>query len=228
MIYFPHPLLCDEEGLLAVGGDLSSARLRLAYNFGIFPWYNQEPILWWYTHPRCVLYPSEIRITKSMKSLIRKKRPWTITVNKDFENVIKLCGKTERMDQHGTWITDDMTKAYINFHKEGFAHSVEVWENEDLVGGLYGILIGKIFYGESMFSLKSNSSKYALIHLARYLESLGCTVIDCQQDTPHMRSMGATLITKDVFWNIVKNNTLAQPISFSETSFQDWLELSFQ
>lgn len=226
MIYFPHPLQSDDEGIVAIGGDLSYERLKFAYSCGIFPWFNQEPIIWWFTHPRCILYPSKVKVSKSMRSVIRNASNWKVTVNHNFEEVIQQCSNIKRSDQHGTWITSSIKNAYIDLHLAGSAHSVEVWENGELIGGLYGVSSGKIFFGESMFAKKSNSSKYALIHLSKYLEHLGCRLIDCQQDTPHIRSMGATLVSKEDFWHEIKRNMMNDDLPISKSSFSDWLDQS--
>ncbi len=228
MIYFPHPLSSDDDGLLAIGGDLSVDRLRLAYRYGIFPWYNEKPILWWFTHPRCILYPKEVSVSKSMRSLIKRKRPWQVSLNCSFTEVIDACANIERIDQNGTWITSEIREAYIALHEAGEAHSVEVTnEAGQLIGGLYGVVKGKIFYGESMFATEANTSKYALIHLAQYIDSLGCTLIDCQQDTKHMRSMGAILIDKMTFWEKVKLNVIEQDLDMSKITFDGWLNNTY-
>ncbi len=225
MLYFPHPLTCDDEGLVAVGGDLSHERLELAYSFGLFPWYNQAPILWWFTHPRCIIYTDQIKVSKSMRRLVKNKRPWKVTIDQAFEKVIDACSVIKRPGQRGTWITNEIKGSYSTLHSMGVAHSVEVWSDKDqLIGGLYGVVKGKIFFGESMFASQTNASKYALIHLSKYLEQLGCKVIDCQQDTDHMRSMGAVLVSKESFWDIVKLNTLEDDLHISSTNFDLWLE----
>ena len=224
MLYFPHPLSCDDEGLVAIGGNLGPQRLELAYSFGIFPWYNQAPILWWFTHPRCIIYTDQIKVSKSMRSLIYNKRPWKVTMDQAFEKVIEACRNIKRDGQKGTWITKEIKKSYTTLHHAGMAHSVEIWSVEgELIGGLYGVVKGKIFFGESMFAKKANASKYALIHLAKYLIHYGCEVIDCQQDTDHMRSMGAVLISKESFWDIIKLNTLEDDLDISSTNFDYWL-----
>ncbi|NND07847.1 MAG: leucyl/phenylalanyl-tRNA--protein transferase [Saprospiraceae bacterium] len=205
---FPHPLAAGKEGLLAIGGDLSSTRLLMAYHFGIFPWYQEgEDILWWSPDPRCVLYPKDLIIHKSMRSVLRKK-PYQVTFNREFAQVIKHCKETTRAGQHGTWITSYMVDAYIKLHHLGYAHSVEVWSGKDLVGGLYGILLGNMFFGESMFSLLPNTSKYGFIHFVQQLENKGCWLIDCQQDTPHLRSLGASLISREQFQQVLRKNLL--------------------
>lgn len=220
--------MAEDEGLLALGGTLDSERLKLAYTFGIFPWYSESPILWWFTNPRCVLYPSDIKISKSMRPLVHRLRPWKITMDEQFSEVISKCASVKRKDQNGTWINHEIVTAYTNLYQEGIAHSIEVWDkHNELIGGLYGVCIGKIFFGESMFSVIPNASKYALIHLCQYLENQGCELIDCQQDTPHMRRMGAVLFTKLEFWNIIKRNVLNPNIPISNQSFNDWLDSTY-
>lgn len=197
-LVFPNPELSDEDGLLAVGGDLSVERLVLAYSNGIFPWYSKgEPILWWCPKPRFVLMPQDIKISKSMKKIMRKGE-FQVTFNNDFEGVIENC-KSMRENEEGTWITDEMKKAYINLYKEGYALSVETYLNGELVGGLYGVVLGRCYFGESMFSKVSNASKAALITLAQKLQELGFKFIDCQVYTPHLESMGAKMVEWDKF-----------------------------
>ncbi|WP_316804520.1 leucyl/phenylalanyl-tRNA--protein transferase [Pedobacter nototheniae] len=197
---FPDPALAEEDGLLAVGGDLSLERLLIAYSNGIFPWFSEgEPILWYSPHQRCVIYPEQIKISKSMGKIL-KLESFKVTVNTAFEEVIKNCANAIRKDQDGTWITDDMQKAYLNLHQNGYAHSIEVWENERLVGGLYGIKINRVFCGESMFSLVSNASKTALI----YLSKLNIDLIDCQLPNDHLMSMGAEMISRENYMGVLK------------------------
>ena len=205
-IVFPHPSEADANGLVAIGGDLSSKRLTHAYNNGIFPWFNDdEPLLWWSPDPRMVLFPKELRVSKSMK-VILKKEVFKITFNTAFESVIQLCAKVKRDDQDDTWITNDMTEAYIALHKQGIATSVEVWQNEKLVGGLYGLDLKekKVFCGESMFSLISNASKAAFITLVQELKTKEYRLIDCQMHTAHLESLGAREIPRDDFLNFIK------------------------
>ena len=205
---FPHPLAAHQDGLLAIGGDLSTTRLILAYHFGIFPWYQEgEEILWWSPDPRCVLFPDDLIIHKSMRSVLRKKT-FEVTYNQAFARVIDHCKNTKRKGQDGTWITEDMASAYVSLHHLGHAHSVEVWSGEDLVGGLYGIILGKIFFGESMFNLAPNASKFGFIHLVQQLRKQNFRLIDCQQDTPHLRSLGATVISRDAFYNLLRKNQM--------------------
>lgn len=207
-LYFPHPSSASKEGLLAIGGDLSPQRLLLAYHFGIFPWYSEGyDILWWCPDPRCVLFPDRIKISKSMRSVLRR-QPFQITVDHCFEDVISSCQKISRNGQEGTWITDKMLKAYCYLHHLGVAHSVEIWQESTLVGGLYGVSLGKVFFGESMFSTVSNASKFGLILLTQRLALLGYEVIDCQQDTPHLRSLGAELIPRNLFLQMLQVNRM--------------------
>ena len=197
-IVFPNPELSEEDGLLAFGGDLSIDRLLLAYSNGIFPWYNEgEPIMWWCPKPRFILKPEEIKISKSMKKIIKKDQ-FKVTINNDFQGVISNC-KAIRENNEGTWITDEMKEAYINLFNNGFAVSVETYLNDELVGGLYGVVIGRCYFGESMFSKVSNASKIALITLAERLKELNFEFIDCQVYTSHLESMGAKMVEWDEF-----------------------------
>ena len=199
-LVFPHPSLADEDGLLAVGGDLSIERLLLAYENGIFPWYNEDsPILWYAPLERFVLSPAKIRISKSLQQVLRSNK-FQVTIDKDFSSVIKNCAVISRKDQDGTWIVSDMQEAYNRLHKAGYAHSVEVWQGEELVGGLYGVQIGKVFCGESMFSKVSNASKIALVHLAK---NFGLSLIDCQIPSDHLRKMGAELIPQEEYLSVL-------------------------
>ena len=198
---FPDPRLADASGLLAVGGGLETGRLLIAYQLGIFPWFNPgEPPLWWSPDPRMVLYPSELKISKSMRQVIRNKK-FEVTANLDFPGVIKACRDQERPEQEGTWITDEMLEAYIELHHLGWAHSIEVWREKQLVGGLYGLAMGKCFFGESMFTLESNASKTGFIALVQQLEKLGFDMIDCQIKTSHLESLGAREISRNQFLN---------------------------
>lgn len=195
-IAFPDPALAEEDGLLAIGGDLSPERLILAYSLGIFPWYNEdEPILWYAPHKRCVLFPEKVKVSKSMQQILRK-QAFTITVNMAFKDVIKNCADTPRKDQDGTWIGKDMQKAYLKLHERGIAKSVEVWFGQKLVGGLYGIDRGTVFCGESMFSLMANASKAGLVWLCN---SSSYKLIDCQVPNPHLMSLGAEMMDRDLY-----------------------------
>ena len=202
-IIFPNPDLAEDDGLLAVGGDLSFERLLLAYCNGIFPWYSDdEPILWWCPKPRFIIKPNEVNISKSMKRIINKGK-FKVTFDNDFKGVIKNC-KELRENKEGTWITDEMMDAYIDLHKKGFASSVEVYNNEKLVGGLYGVKIGRCFFGESMFSIESNASKVALISICKKLEKEGFIFLDCQMHTNHLESMGGKFVDWEVFKLMLK------------------------
>ncbi|MGB1268132.1 MAG: leucyl/phenylalanyl-tRNA--protein transferase [Flavobacteriaceae bacterium] len=205
-IIFPNHSEADENGLLAIGGDLSTERLLHAYNNGIFPWYNEdEPLLWWSPNPRMVLFPKNLRISKSMKTIL-KRNLFQITFNTAFEDVIHHCANIKRDGQPDTWITNDMTEAYIKLHKQGIATSVEVWQDDQLVGGLYGVNLKakKVFCGESMFSKVSNASKAAFITLVEHLKTLDYKLIDCQMHTNHLESLGAQEIPRDDFLHYLK------------------------
>lgn len=213
-IFFPHPDTFDTPDVVAVGGDLTPERLLLAYSVGIFPWYNEgdEPIMWWSPDPRMVLFPDELVIAKSMRPYINQSK-FKVTYNVDFQRVMQACMLNNRSGQDGsTWINDDMIRAYTALHQAGFAHSVEVWDNEELVGGLYGVAYGRIFYGESMFSKVSNASKFGFISFVLKIKSLGIELIDCQQETAHLSSLGARLIPRKEFLEVIKNNENAPQI----------------
>ena len=204
-IIFPPVELAEPDGLLAIGGDLSIERLVLAYRSGIFPWYEGEHILWWCPDPRFVLFPEELYISKSMQSEFRKGR-FRFSTNKAFSEVIRNCKVTRRAGQDSTWITPEVEKAYTNLHSLGYAHSAEAWLDDKLVGGLYGIRIGKVFFGESMFSHQSNASKFAFIAYVRQLTLEGVQLVDCQVYTSHLESLGARMIPRKDF--IARLNTL--------------------
>ncbi|MCE5219709.1 MAG: leucyl/phenylalanyl-tRNA--protein transferase [Clostridium sp.] len=205
---FPNPELSEKDGLLAIGGDLSLERLILAYCNGIFPWYNDgEAILWWCPKPRFIIIPKEIKISKSMKKIIEKEN-FKITFNNDFNGVISNCKSLRENNNEGTWISDDMKNAYINLYNNGYAISVETYLKDELVGGLYGVKIGKCFFGESMFSKVSNGSKIALIKLAEKLASEGFIFIDCQMHTDHLESMGGKFVEWDIFKELLHKGIL--------------------
>lgn len=205
-LYFPPVDTADEDGFLAAGGDLSAERLLLAYQSGIFPWFSEgDPICWWSPDPRFVLYPQEIKISSSMKTVLQNGR-FRFTINKAFERVIQNCKTASRPGQDGTWISHDMQKAYISLHELGHAHSAEAWHNGELVGGLYGIRMGNIFFGESMFSLQSNASKFAFIKYVQQLQRENVQLIDCQLHTPHLQSLGANMIPRKLFTEILAAN----------------------
>ncbi|MBL0272338.1 MAG: leucyl/phenylalanyl-tRNA--protein transferase [Chitinophagaceae bacterium] len=197
-LVFPPVHLAEPDGLLALGGDLSVERLLLAYRNGIFPWYEGAYILWWSPDPRFVLFPGELRISKSIKPLINRNE-FSFTVNNAFAQVIHHCKKTKRPGQQGTWITDEVEKAYCQMHEQGFAHSAEVWKDGKLVGGLYGIRLGNVFFGESMFSHVSNASRFALIKYIQLLKTEGIKLIDCQVYTEYLESLGARMIDRKDF-----------------------------
>ncbi len=206
LLEFPSADNANADGLLAVGGDLSPERLLLAYKSGIFPWFNDDSlILWWSPDPRMILFPHKIRISKSMRQIMSGTR-FTLTRNKCFREVLEACAEIERMGQEGTWITNSMKEAYLRLHELGFARSYEVWENKKLVGGLYGIDLGHVFCGESMFSKANNASKYAFINLARDLEDRDYKFIDCQVYTKHLASLGAEEIPRKEFLKLLQNS----------------------
>lgn len=198
-LYFPPVEDADENGLLAIGGDLTPARLILAYRSGIFPWFNEaDPICWWSPDPRFVLYPSQLKISKSMQQVV-KKQTFQFSSNKAFKAVIQACSTTPRNGQNGTWITKEMQDAYLHMHQLGYAHSAEAWLNDELVGGLYGIRLGNVFFGESMFSHVSNASKFAFIQYVQQLQIENVQLIDCQVHTHHLESLGAAMIPRKTF-----------------------------
>ena len=190
--------MAEPDGLLAIGGDLSPQRLLLAYRSGIFPWYEGEHILWWCPDPRFVLFPGELKISKSIKPLLNRNE-FLFTTNRAFKEVIHQCKKTKRPGQEGTWITDEVEKAFSKLHELGYAHSAEVWKEEELIGGLYGIKLGKVFFGESMFSKMSNASRYAFIKYVQQLKDEGIELIDCQVYTEYLESLGARMIDRNDF-----------------------------
>ena len=198
-IKFPPPHLARKDGLLAVGGDLSQDRLLLAYKMGIFPWYSEpEPILWWSPDPRLVLYPCEIKVSKSLKKILKNKI-FSVTIDQAFNQVITSCARIRLQKNEGTWIDEDMIKAYCGLHESGFAHSVEAWYEGELAGGLYGVSLGRCFFGESMFTRISNASNVAFVFLAEYLKSLSFDIIDCQVSTEHLINFGAREIPRKDF-----------------------------
>ncbi len=209
-LVFPDPSYAEEEGILAIGGDLSVDRLILAYANGIFPWpMKGAPLMWWAPDPRMVLYPDKLKISKSLKQLIKSEK-YSISFDSDFVKVIQHCAAIPRRGQDGTWITNDMLKAYIMLHKEGFAHSVETRFKGELVGGLYGVSLGKVFFGESMFHTKTDASKFALYHLVELLRAWEFDLIDVQQDTDHMRSLGAINLARKEFMEQLEKS-VSQP-----------------
>ena len=197
-LVFPPVHLAEPDGLLAMGGDLSPERLLLAYHNGIFPWYEGDTILWWSPNPRFVLFPGALKINRSIKPLLNRNE-FAFTTNKAFAQVIHQCKQTKRPGQDGTWITDEVEKAYYRLHELGYAHSAEVWKDGELAGGLYGIKMGKVFFGESMFSKINNASRFAFIKYMQQLREEGIELIDCQVYTEYLESLGATMIDRKDF-----------------------------
>jgi len=207
-LFFPPVSEANSEGVLAVGGDLSPERLLLAYKSGIFPWFEDDnPILWWSPNPRMVLFLDELVVSKSMRNILNRNL-FRVTFNTNFREVISNCQKIKRDGQNGTWITNDMVEAYCKLHELGIAKSVEVWHNDALVGGLYGIDLGTIFCGESMFSKVSNASKVAFIALANQLKTDNYKLLDCQVYNEHLESLGCREIDREEFMKILISNTI--------------------
>jgi leucyl/phenylalanyl-tRNA---protein transferase len=202
-LWFPPVSEALPDGLLAIGGDLSPERLLRSYQKGIFPWFDGDIPLWWSPDPRFVLFPDELKVSKSMKALLNRNK-FAFTINTAFKRVIKSCKEKERAGQDGTWITDEVEYAYNQLHKMGHAHSAEVWLNGELAGGLYGVRLGHLFFGESMFSDVSNASKFAFIKYIEHLKTDGVTLIDCQVYTEHLESLGARMIARETFLNYLK------------------------
>lgn len=203
---FPAPELAEPDGLLAVGGDLSSGRIVHAYANGIFPWYSDDsPILWWSPDPRLVLFPRELKISRSLRQVIRRGE-YRVTFDEAFEGVITRCASVQRGNDDGTWITKDMIDAYCLLHEKGYAHSVESWYGDELAGGLYGISLGRIFFGESMFANRTDASKVAFATIVRRLDAAGFSLIDCQVKTSHLQSFGAREIPGSEFRDILRSS----------------------
>ena len=212
---FPDLDEADESGLLAIGGDLSVDRLKLAYSKGIFPWYERGmPILWWSPDPRMVLFPDKMIISHSLKQII-KKQQFTVTIDTAFEKVIKNCAKTPRKGERGTWITREMQHAYIDLHEAGFAHSAEAWLDGELVGGLYGVALGKAYFGESMFHHVTNASKVAFYHLVEKLTIWNFKIIDAQVYTNHLESLGGEMIPRSQYLQILEGALEVEDITGS-------------
>ncbi len=204
-LLFPPVSEANNDGILAIGGDLSSERLMLAYKSGIFPWFEEgEPIYWWSPNPRMVLFLDELVVSKSMRNILNR-NIFTVTFNQNFKEVISNCQKIKRNGQNGTWITNDMIEAYCKLNEVGIAKSVEVWQNNELVGGLYGIDLGHVFCGESMFSKVSNASKVAFIALANYLKNENYKILDCQVYNEHLESLGCREIDRADFMELLKS-----------------------
>ncbi len=205
-LLFPPVEMATQEGIVAIGGDLGVERLLLAYRSGIFPWYSEdEPIVWWSPDPRFVLFPEKLRVTKSMQSVLNN-GTFRFTINRAFTSVLQNCKTITRKEQEGTWITPAVQFAYTQLHQLGYAHSAEAWMNGELVGGLYGIRLGNVFFGESMFSKVSNASKFAFINYVRQLQKEKVTLIDCQVYTPHLESLGAKMIERNKFMALLAEN----------------------
>lgn len=203
---FPHPSLAEPGGLLAVGGDLSADRLVLAYRNGIFPWFEEEGHFFWYApDPRFVLFPEELKVHKSMRSIFNQHK-FRFSLDTCFDAVIRACADAPRAGQVGSWITEAFVAGYTELHRQGLAHSLEVWQGDTLTGGLYGLSLGRIFYGESMFSQAPNASKAGFIHLVRALQHNGFWLIDCQQQTQHLQSLGARAIDRQLFMEYLNRN----------------------
>ena len=202
-LIFPDPKKAPNDGLLAYGGDLTTERILLAYRSGIFPWYNEDPILWWSPNPRFVVYPEKVYVSKSMRKILDKKF-FTITVDTAFEQVINNCSDIPRAGQPGTWITEEMIEAYCKLFDAGYAHSFEAWKNGELSGGLYGLSMGSVFFGESMFTFASNASKAAFISMARFVQTLGFSLIDSQVHTAHVETLGGQNINRREYLEILK------------------------
>lgn len=203
-ILFPDPSFAEPEGLLAVGGDLSTKRLLTAYKKGIFPWFTEnEPVLWWSPDPRFVLFPEKFRVSHSLRQKI-KKNLFSVRMDTDFEMVISACAETERQHEAGTWITQEMKEAYIELHRKGYAHSIETYYNDQLVGGLYGVSIGKAFFGESMFHTMTDASKIALYYLVEKAKESGFLFIDSQVETEHLFTLGAELIPRTQYLKLLR------------------------
>jgi leucyl/phenylalanyl-tRNA---protein transferase len=218
-LIFPAAEHANSDGLLAIGGDLSPARLLLAYERGIFPWYNKnEPILWWSPDPRFILHLDKLHISKSMKKLL-KKNVYQITFDTAFEDVVKNCSTIKRTHQKGTWITKEMITAYKNLHDMGAAHSAEAWCNGELCGGIYGVSLGGCFFGESMFSKKDNASKFAIIKLIEKLKKNKFAILDCQIYSDHLKSLGAEEVPRTEFLQTLKTELLKKSIHGSWTNF---------
>ena len=203
-LIFPPPSLAEPDGLLAMGGDLSPERLLLAYQNGIFPWYEGSPILWWCPDPRFVLFPDDIKVHKNIRKMMRSNE-FEFTINKAFHQVIHNCKKIYRPGQDGTWITNEVEKAYIRMHELGYATSAEVWKDGELVGGVYGMKLGKVFFGESMFSKVSNASRLAFISYVKLLHEEGIELIDCQVYTEYLESLGAKMIERKDFIRLLNS-----------------------
>lgn len=216
---FPDPALAEEGGLLAIGGDLQPSRLVLAYSRGIFPWYSEgRPILWWCPSPRLVLRPSELEVNRTLRKILRR-GPYRLTMDQAFEQVIDACASMPRADQDGTWITNEMRAAYVELHHRGLAHSVEAWADDELAGGLYGLSLGGMFFGESMFTRQPNASKIAFASLVRQLEQWSFDLVDCQVVTEHMVRFGARELELQDFLDVL-HRSVRRPTRRGEWAFE--------
>lgn len=221
---FPNPAEAEDGGLLAVGGDLDPARVLLAYYMGIFPWYSEDqPILWWSPDPRTVLYTDQLKVGRSLRKRVRNNH-FRVTLDEAFDEVIRRCRTTQRPGQAGTWITEEMEECYSTLHNMGFAHSCETWDGDQLVGGLYGISIGKFFAGESMFFHKPDASKVAFVHLVAQLREWGFPFIDCQMPTEHLQRFGAQNISRSAFLSSLQD-VVVQDGPPTKWSFSETLQL---
>jgi leucyl/phenylalanyl-tRNA---protein transferase len=217
---FPPCHYAEPDGLLAVGGDLSSQRLLLAYRLGIFPWYSDDmPILWWSPDPRLVLFPAEMKTSRSLRRTVKKGR-FQVTCDRAFDQVIVQCGELRELRGEGTWLTSEMIEAYCGLHRKGHAHSVESWLDGELVGGLYGVSLGRVFFGESMFSLVSDASKVAFVHLVQWVTEWGYELIDCQVATAHLKRFGAREIPRPIFLTLVRQGVETPPPPSAWNCFQ--------
>jgi len=222
---FPPPHFAEPEGLLAVGGDLSVKRLLLAYQMGIFPWFTEEePILWWSPDPRLLIYPADIYVSKRLKRIIRR-GIFKITCDTAFDRVISACASVRVKNHQETWIGEEMIEAYCRLFESGYAHSIEVWLRDELVGGLYGLSLGGSFFGESMFSFVSNTSKMALVALCRFLNALSFDLIDCQIKTDHLKRMGAVEVSRSLFLRQLQQSMTRQSLKGNwEIAFQEFCD----
>lgn len=208
---FSHPSLAEPDGLLAIGGDLSVRRLLLAYSNGVFPWYTEgQPVLWWSPDPRLLLFPEEFKASKSLQRTVRQKK-FKVTGDIAFDQVIRHCAETPRKGQKGTWITEEMITAYNNLHKAGYAHSFETWQQGKLVGGLYGVSLGRAFFGESMFHKATDASKVAFYHFVERLRGAGFRFIDAQVYTPHLASLGAREVSREEYLDMLDEAVKTSP-----------------
>ena len=217
---FPSARLANPDGILAIGGDLSQKRLLSAYSQGIFPWYTEgEPIIWWSPDPRTVLFPEQLHVSRSMRRILNR-NPFSIKINHNFTEVIRLCQSVDRKNEQGTWITKEMINAYIGLHQAGYAHSIEVYQRKELVGGFYGIALGRCFFGESMFHIQPNASKYGFIKFVQQILKEGFLFIDCQISSHHLRSLGAHDIPRERYLILLKEGVKKKPVKWDWKNWQ--------